>query len=48
MNPKQSFSILIWPVKYRMKNGKAPLSVRITINGQRSELAAHREVSPTL
>jgi site-specific recombinase XerD len=48
MNPKQSFSILIWPVKYRLKNGKAPLSVRITINGQRSELAAHREVSPAL
>jgi site-specific recombinase XerD len=48
MNLKQSFSILIWPVKYRIKNGKAPLSVRITINGQRSEIAAHRDIAPTL
>jgi Arm DNA-binding domain len=48
MNSKQSFSILILPVKYRVKNGKATLSVRITINGQRSEFAAHREVSPKL
>ena len=46
MITKQSFSILIWPVKYRMKNGKVPLSIRITINGQRAEIAAHREVAP--
>jgi hypothetical protein len=48
MITKQSFSILIWPVKYRMKNGKVPLSIRITINGQRAEIAAHREVAPNL
>jgi site-specific recombinase XerD len=48
MITKQSFSILIWPVKYRIKNGKAPLSIRITINGQRAEIAAHREVAPNL
>jgi len=48
MVTKQSFSILIWPIKNRVKDGKAPLSIRITINGLRAEIRAHREVILTL
>jgi len=41
----QSFSILFWISKNRIKNGKAPLSVRITVNGRRVELSAQRDVT---
>jgi site-specific recombinase XerD len=45
MEAKQTFSILFWIAKNRIKNGKAPLFARVTINGQRIELSAHREVA---
>ena len=45
MKAQQTFSILFWVNKNRLKNGKAPLSVRITVNGKRVELSAQREVS---
>ena len=45
MEAKQTFSILLWIAKNRIKNGKAPLFARVTINGQRIELSVHREVS---
>ena len=45
MHDKQSFTILFWIKKNRIKNGKAPLFSRITINGKRMELAVGREVS---
>jgi site-specific recombinase XerD len=45
MKAQQTFSILFWLVKNRSKNGKAPISVRLTVNGQRTELSAQREVS---
>jgi integrase len=48
MSTKQSFSILVWLLKYRQKNGKAPLSIRITVNGERAEILTNREVAPTL
>jgi len=48
MNTKHTFSILIWQVKYRLKNGKAPLSVRISVNGERAEIRTNREIPPTL
>jgi site-specific recombinase XerD len=48
MSTKQCFSILVWLLKYRQKNGKAPLSIRITVNGERAEILANREISPTL
>jgi Phage integrase SAM-like domain/Arm DNA-binding domain len=48
MSTKQSFSILVWQVKYRAKNGKAPLSIRISVNGERAEIRTNREVAPTL
>ncbi len=48
MATQTTFSILFWIKKNQLKNGKAPVYVRVTINGQRAELSAHREVSPTL
>lgn len=45
-NQPQTFSILFRIAKARTKNGKAPISVRITVNGQRAEIATHRNVSP--
>ncbi len=43
---QQTFSILFWIEKSRLKNGKAPLSVRITVNGERKEISVNRKVSP--
>lgn len=45
MEAKNTFSILFWIAKNRLKNGKAPISCRITVNGQRAELSAQREVA---
>ncbi|HVS96395.1 MAG TPA: hypothetical protein VHE54_07905 [Puia sp.] len=44
--PKHTFSILIWQVKYRQKSGKAPLSVRVSVNGNRAGIRTNRENSP--
>ncbi|WP_431214675.1 Arm DNA-binding domain-containing protein [Puia sp. P3] len=48
MNTKHTFSILIWQVKHRLKNGKAPLSVRVSVNGERAEIRTNREIPPIL
>lgn len=48
MNTRHTFSILIWQVKYPLKNGKAPLSVRVSVNGERAEIRTNREIPPTL
>lgn len=45
MKAQLTFSILFWVNKNRLKNGKVPLSVRITVDGKRAELSAQREVS---
>jgi hypothetical protein len=42
MSRKHSFSILVWVLRYRLKNGKAPLSIRITVNGERAEILANK------
>lgn len=42
----QTFNILFWIAKSRVKNGKTPISVRITVNGQRAEISTHQSVSP--
>ncbi|SEA45413.1 Phage integrase SAM-like domain-containing protein [Arachidicoccus rhizosphaerae] len=44
MITNQSFSILIWTKKGRIKNDKVPLSLRITINGRRAEISTNRYV----
>jgi site-specific recombinase XerD len=41
----QTFSILFWIEKSRIKNGKANLSARITVDGKRCEISTHRKVS---
>jgi integrase len=41
----QTFSILFWIEKNRIKNGKASLIARITVNGKRAEISTHRKVS---
>lgn len=41
----QTFSILFWIEKSRVKNGKANLSARITVDGKRVEISTHRKVS---
>ena len=45
MYEKQSFTILFWIKRNRIKIGKAPLFARVTINGKRMELAVGRETS---
>jgi integrase len=42
---QQTLSILFWISKSRIKNGKAPISARITSNGRRAEIAVHRTVA---
>ena len=45
MQAQSTFSILFWIEKSRLKNGKAPLSARITVDGKRAEISTHRKVS---
>jgi site-specific recombinase XerD len=45
MKANQTFSILFWISKNRIKNGRAPIYARITVNGKRAEIAVQREVS---
>jgi site-specific recombinase XerD len=44
MQINQPITILFWILKNRIKEGRAPLMVRITINGQRTEISANRSV----
>ncbi|MBN8836348.1 MAG: site-specific integrase [Sphingobacteriia bacterium] len=39
-----TFTILFWVKRNKIKNGKAPLYARVTVNGKRSEIAVHRDV----
>ena len=41
-----TFTILFWVCKSRLKGGKAPISARVTVNGQRTEISTNRSVSP--
>jgi len=45
MKAQQTFSILFWISKNRIRNGKAPIYARVTINGKRIEISTQREVS---
>lgn len=46
MKAQSTFSILFWLSKNRIRNGKAQLFARITVEGKRAEIATHCEVSP--
>ena len=45
MQTQSTFSILFWIKKNRIKNGKAPINARVTVNGYRIELSTQREAS---
>ncbi len=45
MQTQQTFSILFWIAKNRIKNGKAIIYTRVTINGQRLEVSTQRVAS---
>jgi integrase len=46
MKTNQSFSILIWINKSKTFKDKAPIYVRITIDGKRAELSTQRSIEP--
>lgn len=45
MQTQTSFAILFWIKKNRIKNGKALIYARVTINGSRLEISTQREVA---
>ena len=46
MKTNQTFSILFWLSKSKIRNGKAPIYCRISINGRRTEIASKRLIEP--
>ncbi len=44
MKTLQSYSILFWAHTKRAKDGKAPVYVRITVNGRRNSISLHHSV----
>jgi hypothetical protein len=44
MQINQPITILFWIKKNRIKSGRAPLMVRININGQLTEISVNRSV----
>ena len=46
MNTNETFTILFWLFKAKMRNGKAPIYCRITINGKRAQFSLKRSIDP--
>lgn len=46
MKTNQTFTILFWLFKAKMRNEKAPIYCRITVNGKRSQFSLKRSVNP--
>jgi len=46
MQVQPSFSLLFWINRTKIKNNKAPIYVRITVNGKRAEISVKRSVEP--
>ncbi len=42
----QTFTILFWLYKGKMRNGKAPIYCRITVNGKRAQFSVKRSIEP--
>lgn len=42
----QTFTILFWLYKGKMKNGQAPIYCRITVNGKRAQFSTKRSIDP--
>lgn len=47
MKTNQTFTILFWLYKGKMRNGKAPIYCRITVNGKRAQFSVKRSIEPT-
>ena len=46
MKAVHTFTILFWIRRKKMQDGKAPVYVRVTIDGIRSEISIKRSVDP--
>lgn len=46
MKTNQTFTILFWLYKGKMRNGKAPIYCRITVNGRRAQFSIKRSIEP--
>lgn len=46
MQVKNTFSTLFWIYKSKMKNGEAPIWVRITVDGERTEISIKKSIHP--
>lgn len=47
MKTNQTFTILFWLFKAKMRNDKAPIYCRITINGKRAQFSVKRSIDPS-
>ena len=46
MKTNQTFTILFLLYKGKMRNGKAPIYCRITVNGKRAQFSTKRSIKP--
>ncbi|PKR80697.1 hypothetical protein CW751_07970 [Brumimicrobium salinarum] len=46
MKTNQTFTILFWLFKAKMRNEKAPIYCRITVNGKRAQFSLKRSIKP--
>lgn len=46
MKTNQTFTILFWLYKGKIKNGQAPIYCRITVNGKRAQFSTKRSIDP--
>ena len=46
MKTVHTFTILFWIRRKKIQDGKAPVYVRVTIDGKRSEISIKRSISP--
>jgi hypothetical protein len=44
MKTQNTFGIVFYLRKYKEKDGKAPLHVRVTVDGKRSDIALKRRI----
>lgn len=46
MKTNQNLTILFWIYKSKIRNGKAPIYCRVTVNGKRAEISLKRSIEP--
>lgn len=47
MRNNQKFSVLIWPNKQKVKNGKAPIYIRISVDGKKTTFSTKHFIKPS-